>query len=118
MAAASGCSDAVSSDAASRTTSSSETPVPDSTSTTAGRPSVMVPVLSSTMVSSVWAVSRLSPPLNSTPRSAPAPVPAMTAVGVASPRAHGQAMISTVMNETSANMNAGPDPPAARPRRR
>ena len=39
--------------------------------------------------------SSTSPPLISTPRAAPRPVPTMIAVGVARPRAHGQAMIST-----------------------
>ncbi len=64
-------------------------------SVTAGFPSVMVPVLSSTIVSSFVAVSRASLFLNKTPLSAPFPVPAIIAVGVARPSAHGQAITST-----------------------
>jgi len=40
-------------------------------------------------------VDLTSGPLISTPSWAPRPVPASSAVGVARPRAHGQAMIST-----------------------
>ncbi len=39
--------------------------------------------------------SKTSAPLKSTPSSAPRALPTMMAVGVASPRAHGQAMMST-----------------------
>ncbi len=39
------------------------------------------------------------------PLTAPTPVPTMTAVGVASPRAHGQAMDSTVSAHRNANWN-------------
>lgn len=63
---------------------------------TAGRPSVMVPVLSSTIVSMFFAVSRLSASLMSMLSRAPRPTPTISAVGVASPRAQGQAMMSTV----------------------
>ncbi len=66
-------------------------------SVTAGRPSVMVPVLSSTIVRSLCAVSSEAPSRMSTPFWAPLPVPTMTAVGVARPRAQGQAMTSTAM---------------------
>jgi hypothetical protein len=62
----------------------------------------MVPVLSSTMAVSLWAVSSASPPLMRMPFSAPRPVPTMIAVGVASPRAHGHAMMSTETAVTSA----------------
>lgn len=41
--------------------------------------------------------SRATAFLNSTPRFAPRPVPTMMAVGVASPRASGQVMTTTVM---------------------
>ena len=44
----------------------------------------------------LWAFSRGSAPLMSIPLAAPTPVPTMTAVGVASPSAHGQAIASTV----------------------
>jgi hypothetical protein len=44
-------------------------------------------------------------PLMSTPKRAPTPVPTMTAVGVARPRAHGQAMTNTAMPNSKANKN-------------
>ena len=68
---------------------------------TVGRPAVMVPVLSNTTVSTASLRWSTSPPLISTPSSAPRPVDTMTAVGTARPMAHGQAMISTVTAETS-----------------
>src|SRR5690625_4692293 len=58
-------------------------------------PVVTVPVLSSTMVSTLRVDSRISGPLMRTPIWAPLPVPTNNAVGVASPSAHGQAMINT-----------------------
>ena len=51
------------------------------------------------------AISSASPPLIRMPRSAPRPVPTMMAVGVASPSAHGQAMISTATAFTMAVAN-------------
>jgi len=54
-----------------------------------------LPVLSSTTVSTARSVSRTSALRISTPSSAPRPVATITAVGVASPSAHGQAMTST-----------------------
>ena len=74
-------------------------------SPTTGFPSVTVPVLSSTTVSIFLAVSRLSASFIRMPRSAPLPMPTMMAVGVASPRAHGQAMMSTVTNASSPCVN-------------
>ena len=67
------------------------------TAVTAGLPWVMVPVLSSTTAVRRRACSRASPLEIRMPSSAARPVPTMTAVGVASPRAQGQAMISTAM---------------------
>ena len=64
-------------------------------SVTRGLPSVIVPVLSRITVSSLCAVSSASPLRIKMPCSAPRPVPTMIAVGVARPRAQGQAMIST-----------------------
>ena len=72
---------------------------------TRGLPRVMVPVLSSTTVSILRAISSASPPLIRMPRSAPRPVPTMMAVGVARPSAHGQAMISTATAFTMAVAN-------------
>ena len=59
------------------------------------RPVVTVPVLSSTIVSTLRVDSSTSGPLISRPSCAPRPVPTSSAVGVARPSAHGQAMIST-----------------------
>ena len=47
------------------------------------------------------------PPLIRMPFSAPSPVPTMTAVGVASPRAHGQAMTRTETKLSSARLKTG-----------
>src|SRR5690606_32273237 len=61
------------------------------TSVTLGLPFVSVPVLSNIATVALLNASMASPPLNITPFEAPLPIPTMTAVGVASPRAHGQA---------------------------
>ena len=65
-------------------------------SVTSGRPSVRVPVLSKMTVSMVRAVSMLSASLIRMPRSAARPMPTIMAVGVARPKAQGQAMMRTV----------------------
>ncbi len=70
------------------------------------RPSVTVPVLSSSTVSTVRVDSSTSAPLMSTPREAPRPVPTMIAVGVASPSAQGQAMTSTATARVMASETA------------
>ena len=75
--------------------SSSSKPPAGATSVRAGLPAVMVPVLSSTIVSSLCAVSRASAERIRMPAWAPLPVPTMIDSGVARPSAHGQAMIST-----------------------
>ena len=69
---------------------------------TTGLPSVIVPVLSSTTVSTRCAVSSASPDLIRMPFSAPFPVPTMIATGVASPSAHGQEITSTAIALESA----------------
>ncbi len=86
------------------------TRAPATTSVTVGRPSVSVPVLSKTTVSTRCAISSASPPRMRMPTSAPRPVPTMTAVGVASPIAHGQAMTTTPMNAVSARVSRGSGP--------
>ena len=63
-----------------------------------GRPVVMVPVLSSTIVFILPSLSRLSAFLNKMPPFAPLPIPVIIAVGVARPNAHGQAITSTLTN--------------------
>mmetsp|Transcript_12737 Transcript_12737/g.44242 ORF Transcript_12737/g.44242 Transcript_12737/m.44242 type:complete len:356 (+) Transcript_12737:314-1381(+) len=71
---------------------------------TLGRPSVRVPVLSNTTLRTLPARSSASPPLMRMPCDAPTPVPTITAVGVARPRAHGHAVTSTAMAKSSENM--------------
>ena len=105
---ASGCSERDSAEAASASRRSSGIPNA-SRSVTRGSPRVRVPVLSRTTVSSPSAVSSASPPRTSTPSSAPRPVPTMIAVGVASPSAHGQAMIRTAIAASIASVK--PEPP-------
>ena len=74
---------------------------------TRGVPSVSVPVLSSTTVSTDASRSSGSPPLMRTPAAAPRPLATMTAVGTARPIAHGQAMISTATAAVSACTSDG-----------
>ena len=73
-------------------------------------PSVSVPVLSTTSVSTVSSRSSASAFLTSTPAPAPRPVPTMIAIGVARPSAHGQAMMSTATALTSACASRGSGP--------
>ena len=65
--------------------SSGETPAAGQSATTWGRPRVRVPVLSNTTCLIRLSRSRISPPRKMIPLPAAAPVPATTAVGVASP---------------------------------
>ena len=62
---------------------------------TAGSPRVSVPVLSSTSVSSCFAASSAAALRIRMPARAARPTPTISAVGVARPSAHGQAMTST-----------------------
>ena len=71
------------------------------TATTRGLPSVSVPVLSTTSVSTFSKRSSASAFLISTPARAPRPTPTMIDIGVARPSAQGQAMISTDTAATS-----------------
>ena len=73
-------------------------------------PVVRVPVLSSTTVSTRRVDSSTSGPLISTPSWAPRPVPTSSAVGVARPSAHGQAMISTATAAVNAAFAPAPAP--------
>ena len=113
MASPSGCSEPRSAEAARRSSSSgsrrggqrrhpqphrAEPPPATTMSVTSGLPRVSVPVLSSTIASSLCARSSASPERMRMPFSAPLPVPTMMAVGVARPMAHGQAMITTETN--------------------
>ena len=76
-------------------------PSPATICTRAGLPSVKVPVLSITSVSTFSIRSSASAFLISTPSPAPLPTPTMIDIGVAKPSAQGQAMISTETAATS-----------------
>ena len=119
MAAAMGCSLAASSAPTMR--SRSARPVPACAASTRATsikdtsirdmaPVVTVPVLSRTMVSTRRVLSRTSGPLIRIPSCAPRPVPTMSAVGVARPRAHGQAMIKTATAAVKASVVGAPAP--------
>jgi hypothetical protein len=75
-----------------------------------GAPLVMVPVLSSTTVFSLWAVSSASAERIRMPLAAAFPVATVIESGVARPSAQGQAMISTATAATRANTPAGGGP--------
>ena len=62
-----------------------------------------VPVLSKTMVVIDDILSKTSPPLIRMPYEAATPVPTITAVGVASPRAHGHAITKVEIPKLKAN---------------
>ncbi len=117
MAAASGCSLPRSRLAARRRTSSSVNPGEATTDTTFGLPSVSVPVLSTTRVSTFSMVSSAAASLMRTPADAPRPTPTMIDMGVASPRAHGHAMISTATAFTRACASRGSGPKNAQARK-
>ncbi len=69
---------------------------------TFGFPSVRVPVLSTISVLTFSIVSRASALRTRMPSLAPRPVPTMMDMGVAKPRAQGQAMMSTATAFTKA----------------
>ena len=95
IAAASGCSLPWSRLAARRNTSSSVHPSVAMARSKVGRPSVSVPVLSTMSVSTLRRFSMAAASRKRTPLVAPRPVATMIDIGVASPSAQGQAMIST-----------------------
>ena len=70
----------------------------------------MVPVLSSTTVSSLCAVSSASADRIRIPARAPLPVPTWMDSGVARPSAHGQAMISTAIADDQRHGERGRRP--------
>jgi hypothetical protein len=105
IASASGCSLPRSTLAARRSRSSSANPAAGTMAVTAfGLPSVSVPVLSTTSVSTFSIRSSASAFLIRTPACAPRPTPTMIDIGVARPSAQGQAMMST---ETAATRPIG-----------
>jgi hypothetical protein len=95
MASASGCSLPASRLAAMRSTSSSAYPGTAAAEWNEGLPTVSVPVLSTTSVSMRRSDSIASASRKRMPLVAPRPVATMIDIGVASPSAHGQAMMST-----------------------
>ena len=103
-----GCSEPASAAAATATTSSAVAGGAGATSVSVITPSVIVPVLSSSAMSTSFARSKTSAPLNRTPSSAARPVPAMTATGVARPSAHGQAISSTATAWSTASPGVAP----------
>ena len=113
MAWASGCSEARSTPAASRSSSSASKPVTGPMWVTEGRPSVRVPVLSTTRVLTFSIRSSASAFLMRTPICAPRPTPTMMETGVASPSAHGQAMMRTATATTRACASRGSGPTSA-----
>src|SRR5579875_3592384 len=96
--------------AASRSRSFSSIPGAATIRIRRGRPSVSVPVLSTTSVSMLSRASSASAFRIRTPADAPRPTPTMIDIGVANPSAHGQAMINTETAASSAcgNWGAGP----------
>ena len=78
-----------------------------------GLPSVRVPVLSTTRVSTFSISSSASAFLIRTPRPAPRPTPTMIDIGVARPRAHGQAMMRTATATIRACASRGSGPMVA-----
>ena len=74
-----------------------KSPSATSTSHTSGAPFVMVPVLSRTTVFTPCAVCSASADFTRMPFAAPRPVPTMMAVGVASPKAQGHEITSTLI---------------------
>ena len=106
MAFPSGCSELFSATAAIFISCASSIPEAQKTSTTLGLPSVNVPVLSKHTTVTSCAISSGWPPLIKMPSFAPTPVPTITAVGVAKPKAHGHAMTKTVTKNTKQNTNS------------
>ena len=62
-----------------------------------GLPSVMVPVLSVIKIFILFKFSKASAFFMRTPDVAPLPTPTMTDIGVANPKAQGQAIINTAI---------------------
>ena len=117
MARAIGCSERDSTAATFASTWLRSKPSAISRSVRTGRPSVSVPVLSTATTLASLSSCRASPLRNSTPISAPRPVPTMMEVGVAKPMAQGQAMISTATALTSAKDSAGDGPNTSQTRK-
>ena len=81
--------------------------------TSMGLPSVSVPVLSNATTETSCAISSASASLMRMPWRAATPVPAINAVGVARPSAHGQAITSTATALSTARCQSPPAKPQA-----
>ena len=110
MPAAMGCSERLSSAAATRNTSRSLRPSSATTSVTPKWPSVSVPVLSNTIASSWRARSNAARSRIKSPLRADNAVDTATTNGTARPRACGQVITMTVTMRSSAKLNARPAP--------
>lgn len=73
-----------------------------------GLPSVIVPVLSKAATLILPEFSKVSPFLIKIPYSAALPIPTVTAVGVAKPKAQGHAITRTEINVVRANKRLEP----------
>ena len=104
IASASGCSEPCSRLAPHCNSFSSDQSSSVTREVTLGLPSVTVPVLSRTIVSSLPACCNASPLRINMPNSAALPTATMMEIGVAKPSAHGQAIIRTVIVATIANV--------------
>ena len=108
IACANGWSEPCSTAAAAVSNVASVTPSAVMISTTSGWPTVSVPVLSKMMTSSLVASSSAEAFLNRMPFAAPRPVLTITAMGVASPSASGQAITKTVIVSVTASSSGSP----------
>ncbi|CNU49902.1 Uncharacterised protein [Salmonella enterica subsp. enterica serovar Bovismorbificans] len=108
-----GCSERDSTAATFASTSRRSKPLATSRSVSTGRPSVSVPVLSTATTLASLSSCNASPLRNSTPISAPRPVPTIIEVGVARPIAQGQAIIRTATPLIRAKVSAGDGPNAS-----
>ncbi len=117
MAAASGCSLALSKEAACWSRVSWLWFAWGIISMSLGFPSVRVPVLSTTNVVMLPSISSASASLMSTPFCAPRPTPTMMDTGVARPSAQGHAMISTATALMSPWLSRGSLPQSAQMRK-
>ncbi|SSS39732.1 Uncharacterised protein [Acinetobacter baumannii] len=105
-----GCSDLASTEATKVSTWLRSKPDRTLKSVSVGLPSVSVPVLSTATTCASCKSCKASPLRNKTPSSAPRPVPTIIEVGVASPIAQGQAIISTATAFTKPKVSAGSGP--------
>src|SRR5262249_4692233 len=95
---------------ANRKISARENPGAGVTLTTRNLPSVSVPVLSTTNAVTRLSDSNASAVRNRIPSRAPRPVPTTTAIGVASPNAHGQATMTPATASATASGHRGDGP--------